>query len=230
MQDVSVIIAAGGASMRLGTQKQFLKLADVPVIIRSIQAFDRLERVREIIVAARKEDIEVVTALTSEYNISKPIIIVSGGETRQQSVYNALLKTSNTYLVAVHDGARPLVDPNDIIRTIEVAEQTGGATLGVKVKDTVKQVDGKMNVTATLDRDSLYSVQTPQIFKRNLYFQAIEAAIQNGEDFTDDCQLMERMGFPVVIVSGSYSNIKLTTADDLVVIERILEDADRTRI
>ena len=190
--DTSVIIVAAGNSTRMqGTDKQIAEVGGMPVIARSMLAFEKCESVAEIVVVTREDIIEKIKSLAAEYGVSKLKDVVKGGKTRQESVINGIRKISKeSELVAVHDGARPLVKPEHIEKVIKDASVFGGATLGVPVKDTIKTVDGGL-IIDTPPRSSLYITQTPQIFKRSLYFEGIDFALEHGLDFTDDCQLVE---------------------------------------
>lgn len=222
---VSAIIACGGSSTRMnGINKQLWELDGIPVCIRSMLAFEGIEQVSEIIVSAREQDILVIEKLAEDYKITKFKCAVKGGETRQQSVFAAFMQTDkSTRFIAVHDGARPLVDPAHIIKCIKDASVFGGAVLGVPVKDTVKLVDGGM-ITDTLDRRRLYSIQTPQIFRRDIYVKGINFARDHELDFTDDCQLAEAVGVKINLTISDYRNIKVTTPEDLAVAEVLLRN------
>ncbi len=219
---VSAIIACAGNSARMnGINKQLWELDCIPVCSRSMLAFDGIEQVSEIIVSAREQDIPV---LAENYNITKFKCAVKGGETRQQSVFSAFMHTDkSTRFIAVHDGARPLVDPEHIKKCIKDASVFGGAVLGGPVKDTVKLVDGGM-IADTLDRRKLYSIQTPQIFRRDIYVKGINFARDNELDFTDDCQLAEAVGAKINLTLSDYRNIKITTPEDLAVAEVLLRN------
>lgn len=221
---VSAIIACGGSSTRMnGINKQLLKLDSIPVCIRSMLAFEGIEQVSEIIVSAREQDIPVIEKLAENYKITKFKCAIKGGETRQQSVFAAFMQTDkSTRYIAVHDGARPLVDPENIKKCIRDASVFGGAVLGVPVKDTVKLVDGGM-IVDTLDRRKLYSIQTPQIFRRDIYVKGINFAQDNELDFTDDCQLAEAVGAKINLTVSDYRNIKITTPEDMAVAEVLLK-------
>ncbi|MDE6746696.1 MAG: 2-C-methyl-D-erythritol 4-phosphate cytidylyltransferase, partial [Oscillospiraceae bacterium] len=158
---VSAIIACAGSSTRMnGVNKQLLELDGIPVAARSMLAFEGIEQVTEIIVSAREQDIPLIEELAEKYSITKFKCVVKGGETRQQSVFAAFMKTDKaTRFIAVHDGARPLVNPEHIKKCIKDASIFGGAVLGVPVKDTIKLVDGGL-IADTLDRRKLYSIQT----------------------------------------------------------------------
>lgn len=221
---VSAIIACGGSSTRMnGVNKQLLELDGIPVCIRSMLAFEGIEQVAEIIVSAREQDIPTVEKLAAEYGVTKFKCAVKGGGTRQQSVFAAFMQTDkSTRFIAVHDGARPLADPEHIKKCIKDASVFGGAVLGVPVKDTVKLVDGGM-IADTLDRRKLYSIQTPQIFRRDIYVKGINFAQDNELDFTDDCQLAEAVGAKINLTLSDYRNIKITTPEDLAAAEILLK-------
>ena len=222
---VSAIIACAGSSTRMnGVNKQLWELDGIPVAARSMLAFEGIEQVTEIIVSVREQDIPLIEELAEKHSITKFKCAVKGGETRQQSVFAAFMKTDKaTRFIAVHDGARPLVDPEHIKRCIKDASVFGGAVLGVPVKDTIKLVDGGM-IVDTLDRRKLYSIQTPQIFRRDIYVKGINFAQDNELDFTDDCQLAEAVGTKLNLTVSDYRNIKITTPEDLAVAEVFLRN------
>lgn len=224
---VSVIIAAAGNSTRYGTgnSKQFLLLEGVPVLIKSVQAFEQIDEVKEIIITARKQDFDVIEGFLQQYNIKKVKSVVEGGATRQDSIAAAVKKVSEeTEIIAVHDGARPLVSKETIIGVIEKAVEKGAAACAVPVKDTIKIIDSSGKIVTTPDRASLRAVQTPQVFNFALYKEAIDKAVSESKQYTDDCQLIESMGHPVYLTDGDYENIKITTPDDLLVAEKFLSE------
>lgn len=224
---VSVIIAAAGNSTRYGTgkSKQFLILDNTPVLIKSIQAFEEIDDVKEIIVTARKQDFDIIEDFIAQYGVRKVKHIVEGGATRQDSIYAAVEKIDEKAdLVAVHDGARPLIKRKVIESVIRKADEVDAAACAVPVKDTIKIIDSSGKIVTTPERDSLRAVQTPQIFRFSLYKEAIEKAVSDGKQYTDDCQLVESMGYPVYLVDGDYENIKITTPDDLLVAEKFLSE------
>lgn len=224
---VSVIIAAAGNSTRYGTgnSKQFLLLEGVPVLIKSVQAFEQIDEVKEIIITARKQDFDVIESFLQQYNIKKVKSVVEGGATRQDSIAAAVKKVSEeTEIIAVHDGARPLVSKETIIGVIEKAVEKGAAACAVPVKDTIKIIDSSGKIVTTPDRASLRAVQTPQVFDFALYKEAIGKAVSESKQYTDDCQLIESMGHPVYLTDGDYENIKITTPDDLLVAEKFLSE------
>lgn len=222
---VSVIIAAAGNSTRYGTgkSKQFLILDNTPVLIKSIQAFEEIDDVKEIIVTARKQDFDIIEDFIAQYGVRKVKHIVEGGATRQDSIYAAVEKVDEkANLVAVHDGARPLIKRKVIESVIQKADEVDAAACAVPVKDTIKIIDSSGKIVTTPERDALRAVQTPQVFRLSLYKEAIEKAVSDGKQYTDDCQLVESMGYPVYLVDGDYENIKITTPDDLLVAEKFL--------
>ena len=220
---VSAIIVAAGQSRRMGgdTSKQFILIDGVPVIVRTLKAFEIAERIREVVIAARQEDIPQMYALIQDYEITKVKQIITGGETRQESVFRAIAQVDeNADFLAIHDGARPLIRPQEIDLAVSAAVEHGAAALGVPVKDTVKQVDADGKIVDTPERSTLWAVQTPQVFSRALYLRAAEQA--GGAQLTDDCQLIERTGAPVYLVRGAYANLKITTPEDVFAAEGIL--------
>ena len=222
---VSVIIACAGSSTRMeGVNKQLWELGGIPVAVRSMLAFEGLDEVTEIIVSARECDISEIERLAKEHGVTKFKCAVKGGETRQQSVFNAFMQTDKaTRFIAVHDGARPFVNPEHIRKCIRDASIFGGATLGVPVKDTLKVVDGGL-IVDTPNRKQLYITQTPQIFRKDVYVKGINFANDHELDFTDDCQLVEAVGVKVCMTVSDYRNIKITTPEDLAVAEVFLRD------
>ena len=219
----SVIIVCAGNSTRMGgVNKILLPLGDRLVIGVTMQAFQKCESVSEIIIVARETDIPAIRAEAEAAGITKLKECTTGGDTRQASVINGVRCISKgTELIAVHDGARPLVKPEHIERTIKDASVFGGATLGVPVKDTIKTVSDGL-ITDTPPRKYLYITQTPQVFRRDLYFEGIDFALEHGLDFTDDCQLVEAIGGKVAMTTGDYTNIKITTPEDIKLAEVML--------
>ena len=160
--------------------------------------------------------------MIKEYKVLKVTDIVKGGKTRQESVFNAIRRSSPlSEYFAIHDGARPLVTEKIIKDTVREAFSTGAAATGVRVKDTVKVVNENGFITATPDRNYLWAVHTPQVFERRLYLSAIDNVL-NSEMFTDDCKLLEEYGAEVKMVEGSYENIKITTPEDTDIAQAIL--------
>ncbi len=219
----AVIVSAGNSTRMGGGNKQFLELDGSPVIAHSISAFQKNSLIDEIIVVTRESDIDVVANIINIYDFNKVKKIVAGGETRQLSVYNGIISTSHDAdLVVIHDGARPLVSEQIINKTIVNAVEYGAAATGVKVKDTVKVVDDSDNIIATPDRTYMRFIQTPQVFNKKLYLNAVNS-VKNSRDFTDDCMLIEAYGKTVKYVDGNYENIKITTPEDVELAESYLK-------
>lgn len=218
---VTAVVTAAGSGRRMGTPlpKQFLKIGGKTVLEKAVEPFEASEHVDEIIVVGSSEFLELCTGLCRQF--SKFSRAVVGGKERQDSVRNALNLVEDGY-VLIHDGARPYVDMETIMRVLEAAAGTGAAVAAVPVKDTVRQTRGGDNTDSiTLPRDRLYSVQTPQGFDVALIREAYAAAEAEGFLGTDDGGLAERAGHPVTIVEGSYRNIKITTQEDLPMETRI---------
>lgn len=223
MKNCTGIIVAGGSSSRMGGgSKQLMPLCGVPLLKWSITAMAGAESVGELIIVVKGGEQEAVEALLE--GIQLPVKVVEGGENRQASVLKGMKAADSSFpMVAIHDGARPLVESGDIDRVVKEAGIFGGATLGVPVKDTIKIVDD-MLVEDTPPREKLYAVQTPQAFKKSVWNQGMEFALENHLVFTDDCQLVEAMpGIGRVAVTlGRYENIKITTKEDLIMAEGLL--------
>lgn len=210
---VTAIIVAAGSSTRMGQPKLLIPLCGKPVLAHTLSAFDR-SSVDALVVVTREQDIPLFTSLGEQ--LTKPCTFVTGGSTRQQSVANGIAAVpAQTTVVAIADGARPLVTPEEIDRVITVAVTSGAASAAVRAKDTIKQADADGIITATPDRSTLWQVQTPQVFSLPLYKRAMEAAARDGLDLTDDCQLAEHVGAKVTLVETSYENIKITTPEDI---------------
>ena len=206
--------------MKTKDSKLLLKINGKTVLERSVNAFLNISDVDEVIVVAREKDIPAFSDILTDECVS----FVVGGDTRQQSVMNALDVIDDCELIIIHDGARPLIKGEDIENTIRAAKENKAAAVGVFVKDTVKVVDKNGFVVSTPDRSTLFAVQTPQIFDFELYIKAAQNAREKGLDFTDDCQLVESFNQKVKTVVGSYSNIKITTPDDIVLAENLLKN------
>ncbi len=206
--------------MKTKDSKLLLKINGKTVLERSVNAFLNISDVDEVIVVARERDIPAFSDILTDERVS----FVVGGDTRQQSVMNALDVIDDCELIIIHDGARPLIKSEDIENTIRAAKENKAAAVGVFVKDTVKVVDKNGFVVSTPDRSTLFAVQTPQIFDFELYRNAAQNAREKGLDFTDDCQLVESFNQKVKTVVGSYSNIKITTPDDIVLAENLLKN------
>lgn len=219
----SAIIVAAGDSTRMGgnMSKQLIPIAGRPAIEYTLRAFQSCDLIDEIIVVARPVDIDDVAH--TAFGFKKVMAVTAGGAERIDSVrkgINAASKAATHF--AIHDGARILITEAEIRKALNAAYECGAAALGTPVTDTVKIVSSELDVVSTPDRSSLYAVQTPQVFERGLYMRALENAAANSLSVTDDCAMVEAIGERVRIVRGEYSNIKLTTPNDVVIADAIL--------
>ena len=224
----TTLVAAAGSSTRMGGINKLLQpLGGVPVLVRTLTALQRAGRIDEIVVAAREEDVVEISRLCRTYGITKCAKVVRGGESRTHSVLLAALEARpDAELLAVQDGARPLVTPELIDAVAEAAARTAAAAPAVPVKDTVKVVRADGTVDRTLDRDALRAVQTPQIFEASILKAALQSALEAGAAVTDDCSAVERLGKRVYLVEGDEENLKITTPVDLLLAEAILKDRE----
>lgn len=220
MSNTAIILAAGaGTRMKARKSKLLLEINGITVIERTVRVFSRISEIDEIIIVCRESDLEAFEKVLSSYDIS----YCFGGETRQQSVFNAVQTVDDASLLIIHDGARPLITEKEILDTIKIAEDKGSAAVGVPVKDTIKVVAKDNKIVDTPDRSTLISIRTPQIFSFGIYKNALALAQEQGADFTDDCALVENLGMPVYTVLGDYGNIKITTPEDIPMAEGILK-------
>ncbi len=223
---IPVIIVAAGSSTRMGQNKQFMEILGLPVIVRTLMAFQKSKAVSRIILVVKAEDIFNFELLSEKYGISKVSDIVCGGETRQQSVLNGFARLSQSENeVLIHDGARPLVSEKIICSVADALKNYSAATCGVRVKDTIKQTDENGKILKTVDRNYLFSVQTPQAVRRAEYLSAVEK-IGDISKFTDDTSIMEAAGYDCLMVEGDYKNIKITTREDIPVAENFLKEEE----
>ncbi|NNU85114.1 2-C-methyl-D-erythritol 4-phosphate cytidylyltransferase [Geobacillus sp. BMUD] len=226
MKYEAIVLAAGqGKRMNAGMNKQFLELGGEPLIVRTLKVFDGDERCAGIVLVVNPAERHRFEQLLERHRIRKVMAFANGGRERQHSVYNGLQALQGEEIVLIHDGARPFVRVHHLHELVNAAVQYGAAIPAVRVKDTIKKANG-LFVEQTIDRSSLWAVQTPQAFRLSLIMEAHEAAKQAGYLGTDDASLVERIGKPVKIIEGDYRNIKLTTPEDLLVAEAIL--ASRT--
>jgi len=221
---ISAIIVAGGKGERLSAElpKQFLDLGGKPVLLRSIECIWACTRISEMIVVVP----EAFISKTQEILTGKEVLIVAGGAERQDSVFAGLQAcSSKAELIAIHDGVRPFAGKEMIERVIAAAERYGAAIPGLPVKETIKEVESKTKkVIGTVDRTRLFTVQTPQVFKRSLIMEAHNRAQNLGFYATDDAGLVEWLGQEVVLVPGEETNIKITTPFDFKLAENVLQE------
>lgn len=228
----SAVILAGGSSSRMGgISKQHCDVLGIPVAARSMLAFERCPECSEIVVVSRASDFALCEGYAEKYGITKYKKTVTGGETRQQSAYNGSLAISkDADYIAIHDAARCLVLPEDVSRVFKEARKHKCASACTPVTDTIKTL-GKNGKTATEgqpDRASLFAVQTPQIFLADLYAAAAHSAMEDGFCGTDDCSLVERVGFGCKLVVCSETNLKITRPSDLIIAEALLKRREET--
>ena len=228
-EKVSAVIAAAGSATRMnGTDKQMLLLDGIPVIMHSVLLFDKLENICDIVLVVKPEQISCMKKLCQEYNVKKPVSVVPGKSTRQDSVLAGIAACSKeSRYLAIHDGARPLVSEKDVLQVFSDAFAYQAATLGVPTKDTIKIVDEKGFIQTTTPREFTYLIQTPQVFEKTLYLSGIAKSQAEGNNFTDDCQLIESLGKRVFITKGSYENIKITTPEDILTAQVFMEAKNR---
>ena len=221
---VCAVIVAAGSSQRMGGQnKLLLPLAGAPVLAHTLRAFEKCAAVRDIVLVCREQDILPYTELARSYGVGKLRTVTRGGASRTASVLAGLRAApADAALVAVHDGARPLVSEAVITEAVCAAAEHGAAAPVVPVKDSIKRIaDG--TIAADVPRDTLAAVQTPQVFRRELLLRALEDAARSGRSFTDDCAAVEAMGQAVQATHGSYENIKITTPEDILVAQALLQ-------
>lgn len=222
----SAVVAAAGQSTRMGEDKLLLPLGEQPVLMRTLRALEICPYISEIIVVTRSDLIVPVSQMCRDCGFAKVTKIIVGGKTRTQSVLAGVREVDpKAGLIAVHDGARPLVSQAVLEKVILRAGECGAAAPAVPVKDTVKRAKDGI-VSATPERSELFAVQTPQVFEPSLLKTALVKALENGVELTDDCAAVERLGIGVALTEGEYRNIKLTTPEDLAVGEALLSQWD----
>lgn len=229
METTGAVIVAAGRGSRMGTResKQFLPLRGKPVLALTVELFERIKEIEEIVLVVGEQDCSRCEAYAQTYGWRKVRRIMAGGAERQDSVYRGLQGLSpGVDWVLIHDGVRPFVTPEKIKSCREAALTYGAAVLAVQTKDTIKLVDDTGRIVSTPDRRSLWAVQTPQAFRLSLIREAHERARAAQFTGTDDATLVERMGHPVQIVEGDYRNIKLTTQEDLLWATWLLEHGE----
>ena len=212
---VTAIILVAGNSTRFGQNrnKNFEIIEGKEVLLYSLEKFNKNDLVKNIMIVCKKDEEDVVRKIASKITLNKEIQYITGGTTRQESVYNAITKTDSN-IVIIHDGARPMIKDRFITECIEEMENFKGVSIAVKSKDTIKITDDNGIVKETTLRKNTWVIQTPQCFDRELLLEMHEK-FKGDETVTDDCMLMERSGSKVKLIEGEYSNIKVTTYDDV---------------
>lgn len=222
----AIIVAAGkGIRLKGALRKQYIALDGVPIIRHTLNVFDRCQRVNPIIMVLPKADLNFCrNKILLNANLEKDVILVAGGEERQDSVYNGLKAIdSDDGIVLIHDGVRPFVKQEHLIACINGAAEFGACILGIPAFDTVKKVNATNGITQTLERDALWLAQTPQAFQVKMIKKAHETAKQEGFIATDDASVVERLGKTVKIIPGSRNNIKITDPEDLKLARALLK-------
>ena len=222
---VSVIFPAAGAGRRMKADrnKVFLELSSVPILLRTLRRFSAVPAVAELIVVVAKDEVAFVEGMLEKAQGLKPWCVVQGGAERQYSITNGMAHlAADADIVLVHDAARPLVSLAAIEAVIFAAREKGAAIAAVRAKNTIKVVGEDGRVEATPSRASLWEVQTPQGFRREILERAYEKAAQDGFLGTDDASLVERIGEAVFVVESDYGNLKITTPEDLWMAEALL--------
>jgi 2-C-methyl-D-erythritol 4-phosphate cytidylyltransferase len=211
------VVPAGGTGRRMGSArpKQYLRVGAVPLLVATLRALARGREIAGLVVAAPPDRVDTTRALLRRHRVARVLAVVAGGTERQDSVWQALQATpASVSWIVVHDAARPFISPALVSSVLAAARTHGAATCGLPVRETVKRVrDGA--VEATLDRAGLWTIQTPQAFRRELLWEAHEKARREGRRGTDDAVLVEWLGAPVAVVEGLPGNLKITTPGDL---------------
>ena len=224
----SAVILGAGNALRMGTDKMLYELEGMPVLARTLRVFESSELVDEIVVVTRSDLLETVADLCKNYNISKVSRVISGGSTRTESALAGVSEVSpKAKLIAIHDGARPFVTADLILRTVYAADEYLAAAPVIASTDTLKAVDDKGFMLGTVDREHTVRVQTPQIFKAELIKAALTRAVEKQLTLTDDCSAMEILNVRPHTVQGDEDNIKLTTPRDLLAAQAILHDREK---
>jgi len=229
--NVAIIAAAGQGTRMAGKRpKQFLELAGTPIIFHTLKAFEQCEVIQEVIVVINAEEAAGFLSVAGKHDLRKITAVMPGGATRAESVRNGLraVDEANVEIVAVHDGVRPFVTPDEIARTVEAAKREGAAILVSTPVDTMKEVrDGV--VLKTLRRAELRNALTPQCFAYKLLRRAYDEADVSDPELTDESSLVERLGVKIATVEGSTRNIKITRPEDLVLGEAMLKSVSSER-
>lgn len=221
----AAVVLAAGSSVRMGNDKILAKLGEIPVLARTLRPFQECDLICEIVVVTSAEKLNEVTELCREYGIGKVSKVVTGGKTRAESALTGVSEiNSNASLIAIHDGARPLVTEALIRRTVETAAKKNAAVPAIRSTDTLKTAAEDGAIIGTVDRETTWRIQTPQVFKAELIKGALTKAMKQGLPLTDDSSAMEVLGITTYLVEGDEENIKLTKPLDLLLAAAILHD------
>jgi len=217
----AIIIAAGGVGkrMNLGIPKQFINIAGKPILIHTLEIFYEYDPFIEIFLVLPKNYINEGKKILTDYNNKFKVTFVEGGETRYHSVKNALKKAEKFEIIAIHDAVRPFINAQFLSRLIKTAEENGSAVPVIKVSDTIKEITD--NHVRLINRDNVYLLQTPQVFKKEWLLKAYETPY--NESITDDSTLLEKNGYKLTYVEGLRYNIKITTQEDLLIADYLIK-------
>lgn len=220
----SVVVVAAGSSERMGGDKMLMTLGAKPVIIRTLMAFQKSPMVDDIVVVTKREKITAIADIIKLYDITKVTQVISGGATRvESSLAGVSAVRRGAKLIAIHDGARPLVSQELIERVVKEANEHISAVPVLPSTDTLKRVDSRGVIVEGVDRASVFRVQTPQVFDADIIKGALTKAVEKRLPITDDCSAVDMMGFSTYTVEGDAGNIKLTLPEDMVLAEAILK-------
>ena len=220
----SVVVLAAGSSNRMGRDKIMMDVDGLPVIVHTLRAFEYVPEVSEVIVVTREDLVPEIAGLCKMFALGKVRKVVRGGASRVESARLGTLETDrDTGLIAIHDGARPFVSETLVRNVILKAAQTGAAAPAIPVTDTIKVAKNGL-VECTPDRAALFAVQTPQVFDASLIRAALQKALDDGAEVTDDCSAVERLGMKVSLTEGDERNFKLTTPADIARAESMLKE------
>lgn len=219
MNTVTAIIVAAGDSTRFGQNrnKNLFEVNEKPIIAYSIEVFNKSKKIDDIILVIKESEKEYFKSIVDTIKLDKNLKYVAGGKTRMESVYNAL-KETNSDIVMIHDGARPRIKEEYIDKCLEQMTEFKGTTIAVKSKDTIKICDDNGVVIETTKRANTYLIQTPQCFERETLL-SLHEKFKGDNEITDDCMVLEKGGYKIKVVDGDYTNIKVTTFDDLHLVE-----------
>ena len=223
MNGVIIVAAGSGSRMNTNINKQFIKLNDKEIIAHTIEKFYNNKNINDIVIVIKEDEAKFFKKEILDKYRFKNIKIAYGGKERQDSVYSGIkLLDKNCKYVLIHDGARPFVDEDIINRSLDEVKAFKSIVVGVPVKDTIKVVNNNNSVVDTPNRSTLWSVQTPQTFDYNIIKRAYEDAFDNNFYGTDDAMLVERIGYTIKMIYGSYNNIKVTTPEDIIIGTQII--------
>ena len=232
MKVVALIAAAGfGKRMNAKISKLFIPIFGKPILAYTIEKFEQCNFIEKIYLIVNQEEDFYSKDIILKYNFSKVQELIAGGETRQDSVYNGLkVLDPDTDIVAIHDGARPLIEETIIQESIEAAQEFGAAIAAIPLKDTVKRSGKDFFINETLNRQEIWRAQTPQTFKYSIILSAYHQAYKDKFFATDDAAIVERYGYKVKMIIGSEENIKITTPFDIIIAENFLKRGFKFKI